>query len=448
MGGGSGLPEGGAPHQQLVTNADGNAKWEDRIGGYVNEVGKVLIENVTFAPDEFPSEDMNGNPITIYMAYPAPFSVDLSQDRLYDVVCDGVTYELRAEIAEDSLALGDMTMFAELMGMPMSSSSGNHAPLVYVSFGGAEMILMTEGGEHTISIIEYENKYAPIRENQIDRDIINRLLPVIPFGVSAETLKESEDSSIIPVIGEDGAWELKEVDVFPLFNHDDGDILKQLVINKFGKVEWADMPMYDESWDRRDEYDRNTYVIIDNLINFDNGDSRFYGTFERHGTLEVGKLYEAEVCGPAYTFPTGEIFECFIGSNGYPVVGNHKILDPNNDVTSSIDNTSVSFIIEDRQDEDLMYVYMYRSNGMNVTLRHVELLLKHIDTNLLPSSVPVIQTANVGQTVVVKAVDENGKPTEWGCVDVEEELPTPTTEEWTFTLEDGSTVTKKVVMSE
>lgn len=33
------------------------------------------------------------------------------------------------------------------------------------------------------------------------------------------------------------------------------------------------------------------------------------------------------------------------------------------------------------------------------------------------ASVPVIQTATVGQTIAVKAVDENGKPIEWGAVD-------------------------------
>ena len=30
-GAGGGLPSGGAPYQQLVTDGDGNAKWEDRL---------------------------------------------------------------------------------------------------------------------------------------------------------------------------------------------------------------------------------------------------------------------------------------------------------------------------------------------------------------------------------------------------------------------------------
>lgn len=42
----------------------------------------------------------------------------------------------------------------------------------------------------------------------------------------------------------------------------------------------------------------------------------------------------------------------------------------------------------------------------------------NVDVSGLPEGVPVIQSATVGQTVVVKAVDESGKPTEWEAVDM------------------------------
>ena len=38
----------------------------------------------------------------------------------------------------------------------------------------------------------------------------------------------------------------------------------------------------------------------------------------------------------------------------------------------------------------------------------------------IPSTVPVIQSAQVGQTIVVKSVDENGKPIEWETMDINE----------------------------
>lgn len=36
----------------------------------------------------------------------------------------------------------------------------------------------------------------------------------------------------------------------------------------------------------------------------------------------------------------------------------------------------------------------------------------------IPTTVPVIQSAQVGQTIIVKSVDENGKPTEWEAADI------------------------------
>lgn len=41
-----------------------------------------------------------------------------------------------------------------------------------------------------------------------------------------------------------------------------------------------------------------------------------------------------------------------------------------------------------------------------------------LDEKSIPTAVPVIQTAQIGQTIVVKAVDENGKPTEWEAADL------------------------------
>ncbi len=41
-----------------------------------------------------------------------------------------------------------------------------------------------------------------------------------------------------------------------------------------------------------------------------------------------------------------------------------------------------------------------------------------LDSKFIPSTVPVIQSATVGQTVVVKAVDADGKPTEWEAADM------------------------------
>lgn len=42
-----------------------------------------------------------------------------------------------------------------------------------------------------------------------------------------------------------------------------------------------------------------------------------------------------------------------------------------------------------------------------------------VEDTVQPDFIPISSTAQVGQTIVVKSVDENGKPTEWECVDVD-----------------------------
>ena len=67
-----------------------------------------------------------------------------------------------------------------------------------------------------------------------------------------------------------------------------------------------------------------------------------------------------------------------------------------------------------------------------------------IAAEFLPTSVPAIKSASVGQVPKVAAVDENGVPTKWEAG----EAKSYSEESWTFTLEDGGTVTKKVAVGE
>jgi hypothetical protein len=53
----------------------------------------------------------------------------------------------------------------------------------------------------------------------------------------------------------------------------------------------------------------------------------------------------------------------------------------------------------------------------------------------IPTTVPSVQTAQVGQLLSVKSVDENGKPTEW-----EVKTPTEIFEELGFTVDENGTL--------
>lgn len=55
----------------------------------------------------------------------------------------------------------------------------------------------------------------------------------------------------------------------------------------------------------------------------------------------------------------------------------------------------------------------------------------------IPSTVPVIQSASVGQTVVVKAVDENGKPTAWEVIDPHTLTDTETGKKYQLSVVNG-----------
>jgi hypothetical protein len=62
-----------------------------------------------------------------------------------------------------------------------------------------------------------------------------------------------------------------------------------------------------------------------------------------------------------------------------------------------------------------------------------------------------VESAKVGQTIKVKAVDENGKPTEWESADFPEELPvveltTPIENESVFTAEESAALTAAVLL--
>lgn len=59
------------------------------------------------------------------------------------------------------------------------------------------------------------------------------------------------------------------------------------------------------------------------------------------------------------------------------------------------------------------------SNPHNVTCEQIGALP---NTTVIPDAVVNPATATVGQTIVVKTVDENSKPTEWECVDVQSQV--------------------------
>ena len=60
--------------------------------------------------------------------------------------------------------------------------------------------------------------------------------------------------------------------------------------------------------------------------------------------------------------------------------------------------------------------------GLHITVPIETEVVHKLDEKFIPDSIPSVATAGVGQTIVVKAVDADGKPVEWEAVDMPEIL--------------------------
>ena len=133
----SGLPDGSAAHQQLVTDGEGNAKWEDRlVWKYEQPVDYLSGEvSLTFA---------DGQPSTISTAN----TFVTSQE--YTVSWDGVEYNCIAYVAEgpNTPSIGNGSI-ASVLG-------GNDEPFFITIYEGELMIFAQEDGAHTVRIIGIE----------------------------------------------------------------------------------------------------------------------------------------------------------------------------------------------------------------------------------------------------------------------------------------------------
>lgn len=80
-------------------------------------------------------------------------------------------------------------------------------------------------------------------------------------------------------------------------------------------------------------------------------------------------------------------------------------------------STNYLYITSDSNNE-VYNIDGFEEGTFELTINRRTSFVKPLDPKFLPTTVPVIQSATVGQTVVVKAVDESGKPTEWEAVDM------------------------------
>lgn len=151
-GAGGGLPEGGAPYQQLVTDGDGNAKWEDRLAYETDPVLTEFVpeETVTFLDDDG----------TMSALWPPTFNA--VEGQTYTVKFDGTEYKCpcsRLGREGGPLVLGNLSIPG------VGDDTGEPFFMMYQEKWG--IFSSDSATEHTISISEKQVSISKIDEKYL-----------------------------------------------------------------------------------------------------------------------------------------------------------------------------------------------------------------------------------------------------------------------------------------
>jgi len=131
-GGGSGLPEGGAPNQFLVTDAGGMAKWEDRYGYKRRERKTVFGEQDVVFNDEYG--------IGMLIGF-VECDEEIDATTGMTITFDGTSYEVK----QNDGAFGNLSLFGEGddTGEPFAGSIETNGIILCV----------TDGSTHRVEIV-------------------------------------------------------------------------------------------------------------------------------------------------------------------------------------------------------------------------------------------------------------------------------------------------------
>lgn len=142
-----GLPSGGTPYQQLVTDGNGNAKWEDRLA---YETEPVLTEIL-------PEQNFTGTDMAL------AGGSKLSIGQTYNVKFDNTEYECICVDLDGAPAIGN----ASIMGF--GSDTGEPFLLGYIG-GIFKIFTIDETNTHTVSVSGFVTTIAKIPAKFIDKN--------------------------------------------------------------------------------------------------------------------------------------------------------------------------------------------------------------------------------------------------------------------------------------
>ena len=131
------VPSGGTPYQQLVTDGNGNTKWEDRTH-WVEKTYEELI------PEQTLSSGISMG--SLYMFPVSEFTILPNLE--YTVVFDGVEYKCISTVLDGGVCIGNASIFAEMSESPVEDTG---EPFLIAASDGVAVATATDG-PHTISL--------------------------------------------------------------------------------------------------------------------------------------------------------------------------------------------------------------------------------------------------------------------------------------------------------
>lgn len=365
MASGAGLPEGASSHQQLVTDSEGNAKWED----IPDPIQADYAQNDPEQPDYIKNrlaystrEQVAHESVTIgiynlgYATLPYEFFPGNGEE--YAINWDGTDYTATAAITtvdeEEAMVVGNTSFFG--------GSTNTDIPFGIISRSGRALVYSSESGEHTISLTGYEQIPHKIPREYVDH---NPIVGVIDSSYyNYRYLNPAKGASIA---------EVRKAAV-----EGNRDIIIRLDLDNWqGTLRY--MGLTNVSTDGTNYVSALLFSTIKaNNVSINDSDEAIDGTMQ----LEYWyALLEPTEGPPADAFVNFQFAEINLAPGtakaGYYMRVNEKGLW---EATEGISNVS-------ELTNDAGYL-----------------------------TAPA--TASVGQTIIVKSVDENGKPTEWEAADM------------------------------
>ena len=151
-----GLPSGGAPYQQLVTDGEGNAKWENRLAYETEPVVTEIVpeETVVFSDSEFGKSAL----------WPPTFNP--VEGSIYIIRFDGTEYTCPCVIINETLAIGNLALAG------VGDNTGE--PFLMFSVGSWVFASVDSAPDHTISISEKQVGISKIDEKYLPESIATK----------------------------------------------------------------------------------------------------------------------------------------------------------------------------------------------------------------------------------------------------------------------------------